>query len=121
MEFHQLLRRKRIEAGVKATDVAREMLLTKSQYSAIETGRKKIDPDLQGEFLEDVEDIIERYSQWWVDRDGLTWKKVTPRILERALAELARGKSIIQVSVKFNVSDVDLRNQVKDTPYYDQK
>lgn len=109
MQFNEKIRMLRVKSNVKAKDLASELLLSPSQYSEIERGRKVVKPDYQGIFLEDVETAIQKLnSQTWVDRDGLEWNRVTPNILMRAKKDMQKGKNVIQVSIKYGVSDEDL-------------
>lgn len=109
MQFNERIRMLRLKNNVKAKDLARELLMSPSQYSEIERGRKVVKPDYQGVFLEDVETAIQKLnSQTWVDRDGLEWNRVTPNILMRAKKDIQKGKNVIQVSIKYGVSDEEL-------------
>lgn len=109
MQFNEKIRMLRVKSNVKAKDLASELLLSPSQYSEIERGRKVVKPDYQEVFLEDVETAIQKLnSQTWVDRDGLEWNRVTPNILMRAKKDMQKGKNVIQVSIKYGVSDEDL-------------
>lgn len=109
MQFNEKIRMLRLNSNVKAKDLASELLMSPSQYSEIERGRKVVKPDYQEVFLEDVETAIQKLnSQTWVDRDGLEWNRVTPNILMRAKKDMQKGKNVIQVSIKYGVSDEDL-------------
>lgn len=109
MQFNERIRMLRLKNNVKAKDLARELLMSPSQYSEIERGRKVVKPDYQEVFLEDVETAIQKLnSQTWVDRDGLEWNRVTPNILMRAKKDIQKGKNVIQVSIKYGVSDEEL-------------
>lgn len=109
MQFNEKIRMLRLQNNVKAKDLASELLMSPSQYSEIERGRKVIKPDYQEVFLEDVETAIQKLnSQTWVDRDGLEWNRVTPNILMRAKKDIQKGKNVIQVSIKYGVSDEEL-------------
>ena len=109
MQFNEKIRMLRLKNNVKAKDLARELLMSPSQYSEIERGRKVVKPDYQEVFLEDVETAIQKLnSQTWVDRDGLEWNRVTPTILMRAKKDIQKGKNVIQVSIKYGVSDEEL-------------
>lgn len=109
MQFNEKIRMLRLNSNVKAKDLASELLMSPSQYSEIERGRKVVKPDYQEVFLEDVETAIQKLnSQTWVDRDGLEWNRVTPNILMRAKKDIQKGKNVIQVSIKYGVSDEEL-------------
>lgn len=109
MQFNEKIRMLRLNSNVKAKDLASELLMSPSQYSEIERGRKVVKPDYQEVFLEDVETAIQKLnSQTWVDRDGLEWNRVTPTILMRAKKDIQKGKNVIQVSIKYGVSDEEL-------------
>lgn len=113
MQFNEKIRMLRIKSNVKAKDLASELLLSPSQYSDIERGRKAVKPDYQEVFLEDVEAAIQKLnSKTWVDRDGLEWNRVTPNILMRAKKDIQKGKNVIQVSIKYGVSDEELLQQL---------
>lgn len=109
MQFNERIRMLRLKNNVKAKDLASELLMSPSQYSEIERGRKVVKPDYQEVFLEDVETAIQKLnSQTWVDRDGLEWNRVTPNILMSAKKDIQKGKNVIQVSIKYGVSDEEL-------------
>lgn len=109
MQFNEKIRMLRLNSNVKAKDLASELLMSPSQYSEIERGRKVVKPDYQEVFLEDVETAIQKLnSQTWVDRDGLEWNRVTPNILMSAKKDIQKGKNVIQVSIKYGVSDEEL-------------
>lgn len=109
MQFHDRIRMLRVTSNIKAKDLARELLMSPSQYSEIERGKKKVKEDYQAILLEDVETAIQKLNnQTWVDRDGLEWNRVTPSILMRAKKDIQQGKNVIQVSIKYGVSDEDL-------------
>lgn len=106
--FHKTVKQLRLQSGLKSKDIARELLLSASQYSAIENGKTKVKESYREEFIEDLQMAIQKLSKVWVDSDGLEWNRVTENVIKQAKQEFNRGKNIIQISVKYGVSDDEL-------------
>lgn len=106
--FHNTVKQLRLKSGLKSKDIARELLLSASQYSAIENGKSKVKEANREEFIEDLQMAIHKLSKVWVDADGLEWNRVTESVIKQAKQEFNRGKNIIQISVKYGVSDDEL-------------
>lgn len=112
--FHNTVKQLRLQSGLKSKDIARELLLSASQYSAIENGKSKVKESYREEFIEDLQMAIHKLSKVWVDSDGLEWNRVTESVIKQAKQEFNRGKNIIQISVKYGVSDDELAKQLNE-------
>lgn len=122
----------RKKLGVTLKEVASELLMKPSYYSAIESGRRKsyAGDDLM-EFIEDVQDAIHKQLKMRKENSynlemnlsednekaALIWQIITPQLFNQAIIKLTKGVPFYKVCFMLEIDELELESKLKSRGY----